>query len=141
VRPEAQLFLHVLGATSLFGGVAAVAILSLAGRRRPEHGGALAAGSLIATLAAAVPGWALTVVFGSWAKSKEHLPGTVEWLRIGNGIATAGILVLLGLAGFTYAWIRRPADRRAPLALAVLSVAYLAALGVAWWVMTAKVPS
>jgi hypothetical protein len=139
VRPDAQLFLHVLGATSLFGGVAAVAILALAGRRRPQHASPLAAASLVATLAVAVPAWALTVVFGSWTKSKEGLPGSIGWLRIGNGIATAGILVLLVLAGCAYGWSRRPADRRLPAVLVLVSLGYLAALGVAWWVMTAKV--
>ena len=141
MRPEAQLFLHVLGATALFGAVAAAAIIGLSGRLYPEHGRILAPASLLATLAVAVPAWALTVVFGSWTKSKEGIPGSTEWLRIGNAIATAGVLVLLAATALSYAWTRRPEDARLPGTLALVSIAYLGALGVAWWVMTAKVPS
>jgi hypothetical protein len=141
VRPEALLFLHILGAISLFGAVTATAILGVAGARGPGRGTNLARASLMATIAVSVPAWALTVVFGSWTKSREGIPGSTEWLRIGNGIATAGVLVLLAVAAFSYAWTRRPADPRLAGAVALVSLAYLAALGVAWWVMTAKVPS
>ncbi len=140
MRPDAQLFFHVLGAASLFGGVAVLAALGFAGRRS-AHGPALARAGLLTTLAVAVPAWALTVVFGSWAKSREGIPGSVEWLRIGNGIASGGIVALLAEAALAYAWTRRPDDRRLPVALLAVATAYLGALGVAWWVMTAKVPS
>ena len=50
----------------------------------------------------------------------------------------AGILFLLAAAGISYAWIRRPADGRLPLAAGILALLYVAALAVAWWVMTTK---
>lgn len=140
MRPDLQLFLHVLGAVALFGAVAAVAILGFAGRR-PDGRARLAGASLRTLIFVAVPAWAVMLAFGSWTKSKEGLPGGIEWLKIGSAIAAAGIAVLLATAAIAYAWTRRPSDGRLPLALGVLATGYLAALAVAWWVMSAKVPT
>jgi hypothetical protein len=81
------------------------------------------------------------LVFGSWTKSREGWPNTIEWLRLGIGIAVAGIFVLLAIAALSFAWLRRPSTTWLPTAVGALSAGYAVALGVAWWVMTTKVPS
>jgi len=140
MRPDFQLFLHVLGAISLFGAVGAVAVMGLAARRVPEPR-PLAAGALAATLFVAVPAWVVTYAFGYWTKSKEGLSANVNWVKLPVGIAHAGVIVLLAMAALAYSWLRRPASTRQPLVLGLLCVGYILALGVAWWAMTAKVPA
>jgi hypothetical protein len=137
MRPELQLFLHVLGAIALFGSFATLGVLAFAGRRLTE-GGLLAKAALVTTIAVGVPAWALTLIFGSWTKANEGLPGTVGWIRAPSAIAFAGMFVLLGAAAISYSWLRRPAGWQAP-ALGLVSGAYIVALSVAWWMMTAKV--
>jgi hypothetical protein len=140
MRPDLQLFLHVLGATALFGSLGTVATLGLAARWRAEQA-ALATAALVTTIFVAVPSWVVMLVFGAWTKSKEGLPGSVSWIELGNGIAQAGIVVLLAACALAYWWMRRPASAWQPLVLGLVSSGYLIALGVAWWAMTAKVPS
>jgi len=137
VRPHVQLFLHVAGAIALFGATATVATIGFAARRRAEQA-LLARAALGTLLVAAVPAWVVMLVFGSWTKSREGLPGTLDWVRAGSGISTAGMVFLLAAAGVSYSWWRRPAAWQ-PLTVAALASAYLLALGVAWWVMTTKV--
>ena len=59
-------------------------------------------------------------------------------LRVQNKLY-AGIVAILASAAIAYSWLRRPTSTWQPTALAVLSAAYLVALGFAWWAMTAKV--
>jgi hypothetical protein len=140
VRPETQLFLHVLGATVLFGSFATAGLLALAGRR--EGAPPVLAGAAFRTLLAlALPAWVLMFVFGNWTKSKEDVSSSAGWLKVGSAIGVAGIVVLLLSIGAAYAWSRTPARRALATATGGLAVLYLVALGVAWWVMTAKVPT
>jgi hypothetical protein len=81
------------------------------------------------------------LVFGSWTKSREGLHGGISWIDIGSGVASVGIVVLLAVSALAYWWMRRPAGSWQPLLLGLVASGYLLALGVAWWVMTAKVPS
>jgi hypothetical protein len=136
VRPHVQLFLHIAGAIALFGATATVATIGFAARRRAEQV-QLARGALGTLLVVAIPAWVVMLVFGSWTKSKEGLPGTLDWIRVGSAISTAGIVFLLVATGVAYSWSRRP-SRWQPLAIAALASAYLLALGVAWWVMSTK---
>ena len=76
--------------------------------------------------------------FGSATKSQEHLPSGVNWVTVPTAIAGAGLVVLLASTGAAFAWSRRPQETWQPRAVGVLSGAYLVALAVAWWVMTAK---
>jgi hypothetical protein len=140
MRPDFQLFVHVLAATALFGSFGALATFGLAGRGRPERA-RLATAALVTTFFVAVPSWGLMLVFGSWTKSKEGLPGGISWIDLGSGIASAGIVVLLAVSALGYWWLRRPTGSWQPLVLGLVSTGYLFALGVAWWAMTAKVPS
>ena len=138
MRPDAQLFLHILGATALFGSLLTVAVLGLVGRRQTEPG-LFAGASLVTTLGFAVPAWVLMFAFGSWTKSKEKLPDAVDWVKQPVAIAVAGIFVLVASAGIAYSWKRKPESAWQPLALGLVALGYTVALGAAWWMMTAKV--
>jgi hypothetical protein len=140
MRPDTEVFLHVLGGTVLFGAVGTAALLSWRGRR--GDGAQVLAGAAFRTLLVlGLPAWLVLFVFGNATKSKEHLPAGTEWLRIGIAIAIAGAVVLLAAIGSSYAWSRTPSRRGLATATGALTTALLVALGVAWWVMTAKVPS
>jgi hypothetical protein len=136
----AKLFLHVLGAITLFGATGAVAVLALAARGRDEQL-PLARASLGTLLLLALPSWVVMLGFGSWAKSGSDLPGDPGWLKIGESVANVGLLLLLATTALAYRWTQRPAGGRPVTAIGVLSCLYLVALAVTWWVMAAKVPS
>ena len=140
MRPDAQLFLHVLSAMTLFGAFGAVAVMSVAGHRLPARP-RLAQAAFATLLFAALPAWVGTFAFGSWTKSKEAVPDGTGWVQIGSGVASAGVVVLLVAIAISWSWTRKPGSRWQPLSVGVLSGGYLAALAVTWWVMTAKVPS
>jgi hypothetical protein len=140
MRPDAQLFLHVLGATVLFGATAAVAVLGLAGR---TYGNPLplARAAFRTLLFLVIPAWALTVAFGTWTDSKENLPDGLAWVDIGVRVTDVGLLLLLVTTALAFRWQRRPQTAWAASAVGALATLYLVALAVAWWVMTAKVPT
>jgi uncharacterized membrane protein len=138
MRPEAQLFLHIVGATALFGALLTMAVLGLAGRRQ-SNPASFAGASLITTVGFAVPAWVLTFVFGSWTKSKEGLPDSVDWVSQPASIAVAGIFVLAVAAWVAFSWKNRPEGTWQPLTLGLIALGYTLALGAAWWMMTAKV--
>ena len=138
-RPFWPLFLHVLGAMSLFGAILAVLILSLVAWRRPDarflHRAAFTA-SLIAVAA-----YVVMRVGAEWIYSKEGWgKGGAEdptWIGIGYGVSDIGLLVLLVIVGCSFWWSRsgRPVAGRI---VAVLSVLLTAALAVAWLAMSGK---
>jgi hypothetical protein len=134
---DLPLFLHIVGATMLFGALVTVAMLAVVARRRPGPE-RLARAAFGILLALAVPAWVLMYTAGSWTKSKEHLPDTVHWIQVPRSIGDSGFVVLLLLTGIAFSWSRRPGGSWQARSLVVLSALYLAALGVAWWVMTAK---
>ena len=136
-----QLFLHVLGAIVLFGSVGAATLLAWRGRVANGSGSALAGAAFRTLLGFALPAWIVMFIFGNWTKSKEHIPDATHWLKIGSAIAIAGVLVLLVAVGTSFAWSRTPTRRSLATATGALTTLLLAALAVAWWVMTAKVPS
>jgi hypothetical protein len=140
MRPEAQLFFHVLGATLLFGATGAVAVLAFAGRIR-EESRPLARAALLTVLALAVPAWIATLAFGTWTESAGNWPEGLTWIEIGLRVNDGGLLVLLASAGLAYRWLRHPSERWAPTVIAALACLYLAGLAVAWWVMTTKLPA
>ena len=138
MRPELQLFLHVLGAITLFGAIATLGVLGLTAGRF-AHQGLLARAALITTIAVGVPAWVVMLTFGSWTKSREGLPGSVGWIHGPSAVAFAGMVVLLASAALSYSWLRRPASGWLPSVLGLIAAGYMLALGVAWWMMTAKV--
>ena len=72
----------------------------------------------------------MTLGFGYWTESEQGWPDGIGWIDIGAGIADVGLFVLLGAAGLSYAWMRRPAGGRVVTALGVLTALYLVALAV-----------
>jgi len=141
------LFLHVLGAMILVGGlVVAVAMQLLAWRRRdPPDVAALSRGAFWALLTVALPGWVLMRVGGEWIYSKEGWSGDndPDWLGIGYIAADVGLLILLVtvlLAGLGARRLRRSGGEASmlgrvatPLAT-ILLIVYLVAV----WAMTTK---
>ncbi len=140
VRPDAwnlPLFLHILGATTLFGATLAVAVLaSAAGRSAARE--QLARASFGTLLLVAVPGWVALNAAGEWTKSKEALPDGVNWVEVPRAIGSVGIVAILAMTGVAFSWKRKPESGGRPRALQIVAALYIAALAVAWWVMTAK---
>ena len=144
VRPHAwdfPLFLHVLGAMILVGGLLAGAS-SLAFARGDVKYLRLGYWSL---LAVALPGWLLMRVGAEWIASKEGwndkgVP-TPTWLGIGFTIADAGGLVLLVsliLGGVGVRRLRAGQGATLLKATLALSVVLLGAYVVAVWAMAGK---
>ena len=141
------LFLHILGAMILVGGLlTAVGLQAFAWKRRgPGDLVAYSRGGFWALLTVAFPGWVLMRVGGEWIRSKEGWTGDDDpaWLGIGYLVADAGFLVLLItilLAGLGMRQLRKTGGAAnvfgrvaTPLAT-ILLVAYLIAV----WAMTTK---
>jgi uncharacterized integral membrane protein len=139
------LFLHILGATILVGGlVTAVGMQSLAWRKRePDDVRAFGRWGFWALLTVALPGWVLMRVGAQWIYSKEGWSGEGDpsWLGIGFTVGDIGLPVLviaIILAGLGVRQLRKAGTNvfgrlATPLAI-VLLVAYLVAV----WAMTAK---
>jgi hypothetical protein len=132
------LFLHVLGATLLIGGISAVVVVAVAALRYPEHAALLRRIAFRVTLIVVWPAFIATVAGGHWTLSREHLadnrtpPG---WALVGIAVTDVGVLVVIVLTVFAWLALRRPRMGRAVAALATL---YLGALLVTLWAMTAK---
>jgi uncharacterized membrane protein len=150
IRPtgwDFPLFLHVLGAMILVGGlVVAVSMQLLAWRRRnPADVAAFSRGAFWALLTVALPGWVVMRVGGEWIRSKEGYSGPDDpsWLGFGYFAADLGFVVLLVtvlLAGLGMRRLRRSGGGTSilgriatPLATILLTL-YLVAV----WAMTAK---
>ena len=141
VRPDSwnlPLFLHVLGATILFGGTATVAIVGFAGRTRSEHAALLARVALKTFLFAVVPGWIAMRVGGGWIVSKEFPHDAPGWVGVGFIVSEPGALLLIALGILAWVSVRRQGVGRAALAVPVLAGIYIVALAIAWWAMSAK---
>ena len=141
------LFLHVLGAMVLVGGLlTAVGMYAYAWRRRePGELVAYSRGGFWALLTVALPGWVLMRVAAEWIRSKEGWTGDNDptWLGVGYLAADIGFVVLLLtilLAGIGVRRLRRPGatanmlGRIATPLATILLVLYLVAV----WAMTAK---
>jgi hypothetical protein len=137
VRPDSwnlPLFLHVLGAVTLVGSVAAAALA--AGRSQASP---LLRRVAFWTLASVViPAWLLMRLAGQWIDSKEDVAGDPAWLGVGFMVGDVGLVVLLVTVIVGW-WGTRRVDKRWPAqTVTVLASLYLAALLVAMWAMTAK---
>jgi hypothetical protein len=146
VRPDSwnfPLFLHVLGAMILVGGLfSSAGVLGFArGEIRFLRLG------YWALLAVALPGWVLMRVGAEWIYSKEgwdDLPESFDepaWLGIGYVLADAGGLILaVALVAGGVGVYRLREEKGAGLlrATLVLSVLLLAAYVVAVWAMAGK---
>jgi hypothetical protein len=137
IRPDSwnfPLFLHILGATVLFGTVATVAIAGFASRSRAGHEQLLARVAQRTFLLGIVPAYIVMRVGAQWIDSKEFPNGDEPgWVGVGFIVSDAGVILLL-IVGILLA-VRR---QRVLLAVPVLAGIYVVALGVAWVAMSGK---
>jgi uncharacterized membrane protein len=137
IRPDSwnfPLFLHILGATVLFGTVATVAIAGFASRSHAGYEQLLARVAQRTFVLGIVPAYILMRVGAQWIDSKEFPNGDEPgWVGTGFIVSDAGVVLLL-IVGILLA-VRR---QRVLLAVPVLTAIYVVALGVAWVAMSGK---
>jgi uncharacterized membrane protein len=137
IRPDSwnfPLFLHILGATVLFGTVATVAIVGFASRSHAGYEQLLARVAQRTYLLGIVPAYIVMRVGAQWIDSKEFPNGDEPgWVGVGFLVSDAGVILLL-IVGILLA-VRR---QRVLLAVPLLTALYVVALGVAWVAMSGK---
>ena len=137
IRPDSwnfPLFLHIFGATLLFGTVTTVAIAGFASRSHAGYEQLLARVAQRTFLLGIVPAYVLMRVGAQWIDSKEFPNGDEPgWVGVGFIVSDAGVILLL-IVGILLA-VRR---QRVLLAVPVLTAIYVVALGVAWVAMSGK---
>jgi membrane protein YqaA with SNARE-associated domain len=145
LRPDSwklPLFLHVFGATVLFGATLTAAILGIAAVRRRDQAPLLSRLAFRATLLGVLPAWILARFAGQWIlnREKEQIPGLDNkgWVGVGFIVTDAGLVLIVALLVLGYLSARRGGSGRLTTAFAVLAPVYLVALGVAWFAMSAK---
>ena len=126
-RPFWPLFLHILGAMTLYGTIL-TAILLAATRR---------AAATFTTLLIAIPSYVVLRVFAQVIYSDENFAKDPTWVGIGFMASDIGLLLLLITIGVTYWWKRsgKPVAGRISLGL---SAVYLVLLTVAMLAMSGK---
>jgi len=143
IRPDSwnlPLFLHVLGAMILVGGLLAGASALAFARGEVRF---LRLGYW-ALLAVALPGWLMMFVGAEWIYRKEGLadePIESAWVLMGFLVAELGgvlLLVSLILGGIGVYRLRRGASTRLLRATMTISLLLIAANAVAVWAMTGK---
>ena len=140
LRPHSfdlPLFLHVLGATLLFGSTATVAIAGYASRRSPDNSALLArvvAGTWVLLI---LPSFVLMRVGAALILNKEF-PGNASqpgWVGVGFIVSEPGALLLIVVGILAWISVRK---KRVLLAVPILASLYLLALAVAWFAMAGK---
>jgi hypothetical protein len=135
------LFLHVLGATVLFGGIFAVAVLSFTASGRSDPA-TLGRSAFRVWLFVVVPAFVLTRAGAQWIldREKHAITGLDKkgWVGVGLAVTDFGLVVLLALGVAAWLGSRKADATRARAATGVLSAVYLVALAVAWFAMSAK---
>ncbi len=131
----APLYVHVVGATALFGGVLAVTILAFAATRfPPERTLFLRRLTFWLTLLLLVPAWALMFGGAEWVLSQGYAKN-LGWENAGSAVADGGAVLILLLLLISWLTWKRP--QLGPL-VAGLGTLYIVALGVAWFAMSYK---
>jgi hypothetical protein len=145
VRPHSwdlPLFVHLIGAFALVGGVFATIVLAVGARRRAEHAALLSRLAFRTLLVVVAPGFVVMRVGAQWILSKEKFAESSDWVGIGFGVSDVGALAVIALALLAWRASRRTSagDPRPATGAIVAGLAsvYLAALAVAWWAMTTK---
>ena len=137
IRPDSwnlPLFLHVLGATVLFGTVGAVAVAGFAIRRSTDHQLLLARVAQRTFLLGVIPAYIVMRVAAQWIDGKEYPNGNEPgWVGVGFLVSDIGAILLI-VVGILLA-VRR---KRILLAVPLLTGLYLIALGAAWVSMSGK---
>jgi hypothetical protein len=140
IRPDSwtlPLFLHVLGATVLFGTIATVAIAGFATRGRAGYEQLLARVAARTFLFGVIPSFILMRAGAQWIVGKEFPDDakTPGWVDVGFLVSEPGALLLLITGILIWISTRRG---RLMLAVPVLAGIYVFALGVAWVAMSGK---
>jgi len=137
IRPDAwnlPLFLHVLGATVLFGTVGVVTAAGFAIRTHGDHQALLTRVAQRTYLLGVIPAYIVMRVAAQWIDGKEFPNGGEPgWVGVGFLVSDAGAVLLI-VVGILLA-VRR---QRILLAVPVLTGLYVLALGVAWVSMSGK---
>ncbi len=143
LRPESwnlPLFLHVLGAMTLVGGLIAASLAFLTG----AGGGRalLVRLGFCSLLAAALPGYVLMRIGAEWTVTKEgYGEPNPDWLDIGYATSDLGVVVLLIalILGGAAVWrARHGHGSRLARVTGGLASLLLVAYAVTIWAMTAK---
>ena len=141
LRPSSwslPLFVHVLGATVLFGATLAVTVLVLVGRRQRQNAALLSRLAFRSVIGLVVPAWIVMRVGAQLIVDKEFPHNAPGWVNVGFAVSEPGLVLLLAMAILAGAAARRGGTGRAAGAVAILAPIYLVALGVAWFAMSAK---
>ncbi|HXG76189.1 MAG TPA: hypothetical protein VNJ53_06435 [Gaiellaceae bacterium] len=143
IRPESwnlPLFLHVLGAMLVAGGLLASVSLLASARRDPD----LARLGYRTLAIVGVPSYALMWGAGHWTYSREGLDESAiesAWVAIGFAVTEVGVVLLVAalvLAGLAQRRLRAGRSTRLLTVAAGLLLVLLVALGAAAWAMAAK---
>ncbi len=137
-RPFWPLFLHVLGAMTLFGAILAAVITSTVAWRCPDL--AFLRAATFWALVSAVPGYVVFRIAAQviYSDEKDIFGGKdPTWIGVGFIVSDAGLLLLLLSIGLAY-WWKRSGKPVAGRIVAGLASIYLVLLGVAWFAMSAK---
>ena len=134
-RPFWPLFLHVLGAMTLFGAILTATILAFVAGKRPEA--AFLRRATFRALLAGIPAYILLRVFAQVILSDEDFAKDPTWVGIGFMATDIGLLLFLVTIGCCYWWIRS-AKPVAGRIVAGLSAVYLVLLTVAMLAMSGK---
>ena len=126
-RPFWPLFLHILGAMTLYGTV--ITALLLAWTRR--------AAATFTTLLIAVPSYVVLRVFAQVIYNDEGFAKDPTWVGIGFMASDIGLLLLLVTIGVAF-WWKRSGKPVAGRIAAGLSAVYLMLLTVAMLAMSGK---
>jgi uncharacterized protein (TIGR03382 family) len=132
-----ELFVHILGAVTLFGSVLAVTILAYAALRLgPDLALVARRVAFWTTLVLMLPAWIVMYAGGYWLLGHESLDkDTPGWANAGARIADAGAVLVVLLLVLGWLGIRR---RRLGPWVAGIATLYLVALAVAWFFMSGK---
>jgi len=135
-RPFWPLFLHVLGAMTLFGAILTAVILAVVANRKPELG--FLRRATFWALVSGIPDYVVMRVFAEVIRSdeglKHHLP---TWVKIGQAVADGGLLLLLAALGVAYWWMRSSKALAGRIVVALTGV-YLLLLALAFMAMSGK---
>jgi len=141
---DLAVFVHVLGAMTLVGGLVTAVAAGIAGWR--DANGALRRFSALTLFAVALPGWLIMRLAAEWAYSKEgwdKVPSKFQpnWLGIGFLTADVGgivLLIALVLGGIGIRRMRSGRGTRLLRASTALAAILIAVYVVAVWAMGGK---
>jgi hypothetical protein len=136
-RPFWPLFLHILGAMTLFGSIIAAFVLSLVAAKRPDA--PFLRRATFTALLTGIPFYVLLRVFAQVIYSDEFPDGADDptWVGIGFMASDIGLLLLLAAIGCAY-WWKRSSKAVAGRIVTGLSAVYLVLLTVAMLAMSGK---